>query len=373
MTIKFFADLDTRTVVRRLLLLLPIYVVVNLAIAFLFTDSSDLLRLQSFTLGYFLLAAGLRMVPWFTKAFRLANWMRFLGHPFTFRDGMRISMMSELGAAVSPTAIGGEPIKTGMLYRRGVSFGESASLTSVAAVEDLGFYIIGIPVAFWLTEAWKMPRVGRFIGQVFSNLQNILLLAGMMIALAALVVFVVRKTGLLQNFRARIRKFWQEFGRLYSSMIRRGKWRYLVNVLLAGIHWSARYSVVAALTVSLGYEADLLKFFLLQWLVFTLMSLVPTPGATGGAEGLFLLLFGGALPEQAIGTLLLGWRFLDFYFLTVLALIMLGIDQLLHQGEAGKSPLQKELDEPAVNRGPATVPASSPAAEDSTDKETKQE
>mgnify|MGYP006300508773 FL=1 len=61
------------------------------------------------------------------------------------------------------------------------------------------------------------------------------------------------------------------------------------------------------------------------------MSLVPTPGATGGAEGLFLILFGGVLSQQTIGTLMIGWRFLDFYFLTVLALLILGADTLLHQ------------------------------------------
>lgn len=284
----------------------------------------------------------MRMVPWFTKALRLLNWMQMLDHQFTFRDGMRISMMSELGAAVSPTAIGGEPIKTGMLYRRGVSFGESASLTSVAALEDLGFYVIGIPVAFWWTKAWQIPRVGKFLDQAFSNLQNVLLFAAGIAVVVVLAVTIIRKTGLFRSLRKKIRDFWTEFRRLYSSMIKRGKGRYLVNVVLAGIHWTARYSVVAALTMSLGYEADLVKFFLLQWLVFTLMSLVPTPGATGGAEGLFLLLFAGALPEQATGTLLIGWRFLDFYFLTILALLLLGVDTLIKRGTDSRSILEMQ-------------------------------
>lgn len=328
-----------------MLLLLPVYVAVNVAIALIFTDSGDLLRLRSFTLGFFLLALGFRLVPWFMKALRLWNWMHFLKHPFTFREGMRISMMSELGAAVSPTAIGGEPIKTGMLYRRGVSFGESASLTTIAAIEDLGFYLVGIPTAFWLTAAWNIPQVNNFLNQAFSNLRNIFLIVGGVVAVITLLTILVKKTPLLSGIRDRLRKFWTEFRRLYVHMIKRGKWRYLLNIVLAAIHWTARYSVVAMLTLSLGYEIDFLRFFLLQWLVFTLMSVVPTPGATGGAEGLFLLLFRGVLPQQAIGTLLIGWRFIDFYFLTILALIILGIDTVIHKvTKTEKAGMEAELE-----------------------------
>jgi len=58
---------------------------------------------------------------------------------------------------------------------------------------------------------------------------------------------------------------------------------------------------------------------------------LPTPGATGGAEGAFLILFGALLPDKAIGTVLLGWRFLDFYFLGILGLIILGVKQLIEK------------------------------------------
>ena len=44
-------------------------------------------------------------------------------------------------------------------------------------------------------------------------------------------------------------------------------------------------------------------FFLLQWVIFTVMVFVPTPGASGGAEAAFLLVYSALLPVRIIGIL----------------------------------------------------------------------
>jgi uncharacterized protein (TIRG00374 family) len=323
------AGLNTRAVVRRVLWILPISVVVSVVIALLLTDPAELLSLRRFALGFFLLAAGLRLVPWITKTLRLMNWMNFLGHPFSFRQGLRITVMSELGAAVSPTLIGGEPVKAGMLYGAGVSLGESTSLTSIAAVEDLTFYLIGMPIAFILASAFHVARLGQIVTEeVFAQWWVYAILGALLVALITVGVLIGR-TKAMPRFRVRLRRFWGEFKRLYREMIRRGKNRFAANLLLAAVHWVARYSVVSALALSLGYEVNALSVIILQWLVFAVMAFIPTPGATGGAEGVFLLLFSTILPREAIGTILIGWRFLDFYLVAILALLVLAVERLV--------------------------------------------
>lgn len=322
--------------------------VINVAIVFIFTDSEDLHQIFTFSVSMLLLAAGLRLVPWVTKTLRLMNWMHFLEHPFSFREGLQISMMSELGAALSPTSIGGEPVKTGMLYQKKASFGEAASLTTIAAVEDLSFYIIGIPLAIFITSSWPIPMLQTVFKAAISSAPVMLLVIGSIAACFLLAFIIIRKTKLFKGIRRKINAFWKDFRALYVSMIKRGKGRFIINVFLSALHWGSRYSVVAVLALGLDYEVDVIKFFLLQWIVFTLMSFVPTPGATGGAEGLFLLIFGGILPSQAIGTLLIGWRFLDFYFLTILALLILGGD-LLFQWIASKA--QKSAANTTLKKG----------------------
>ena len=81
------------------------------------------------------------------------------------------------------------------------------------------------------------------------------------------------------------------------------------------VQWLSRHSVITVLVWSLGIPADPGLFWLLQWVVFTTMTLVPTPGAAGGAEAIFALVFGPLLPPSAVGWLVMGWRLLTFYIL----------------------------------------------------------
>ncbi|MFP4113807.1 MAG: lysylphosphatidylglycerol synthase transmembrane domain-containing protein [Spirochaetota bacterium] len=328
---------NARSVVRKILWILPVSVAVSVIIAILLTDTSELLTLRRFAAGYFILAAGLRLVPWITKTLRLMNWMDFLGHPFSFRKGLQITVMSELGAAVSPTLVGGEPVKATMLYGHGVSLGEATSLTSIAAVEDLTFYLVGMPVAFVLASAFRIARVGELVTDQFVEGWWVYAVAGTVVLAIVAAALVIRRTKALPRFRVRVRRFWHEFKRLYREMIRRGKNRFLVNLLLAAIHWIARYSVVSALALSLGYEVNVFAVVVVQWLVFAAMAFIPTPGATGGAEGIFLLVFATILPGETIGTILIGWRFLDYYLVAILALIVLGIQSLIARLRSGSA------------------------------------
>jgi hypothetical protein len=320
--------IDPRTVVRRLLLFLPISVGISVIVALLTTGTGDLVRLEAFSFWLFAGAAGLRLVPWLSKAVRLTNWMHFLGHRFSLRSGLRISIMAELGMAITPTAVGGQPVKAGMLYQRGVSLGESTSLTTIQTVEDLTFYAIGLPLALTLVSFRARAALLRLLEQEAVGPRGILVAAGVVLGLLLSGLLAARAFGVFPKIRHKLAAFGEEFKRLYAEVITRGKQRFAVNVAVAAVHWVSRYSVVAMLTLSLGHEVNFLNFLVLQWVLFAVMAFVPTPGATGGAEGLFVILFTGVLPREALGTILIGWRFLDFYFTTIVALAFLGIERL---------------------------------------------
>jgi hypothetical protein len=304
-------------------------------VALVTTGTEELLRLEAFSFWLFAGAAGLRLVPWLSKAIRLTNWMHFLGHDFSLFEGLRISVMAELGMAITPTAVGGQPVKAGMLYQRGVSLGESTSLTTITTVEDLSFYAIGLPLALTLASLRAQAALRRLAEEEVMGTGGWLAAGGVLVALLVAAFFLARAFGVFPRLRRRLSTFGGEFKRLYVEIIRRGKRRFAFNVFVSAVHWISRYSVVAMLTLSLGYEVNFLNFLVLQWLLFAIMAFVPTPGATGGAEGLFVLLFAGVLPRDALGTILIGWRFLDFYFTTILALVILGLGRLSARRIAG--------------------------------------
>jgi uncharacterized membrane protein YbhN (UPF0104 family) len=71
--------------------------------------------------------------------------------------------------------------------------------------------------------------------------------------------------------------------------------------------------VATALVAFLGAPVDPVLFFLLQWVVFTAMMFIPTPGASGGAEAAFYLVYSALIPAGIIGLATAGWRFFTFY------------------------------------------------------------
>ena len=90
-------------------------------------------------------------------------------------------------------------------------------------------------------------------------------------------------------------------------------------MLLTTIQWSARYSVATAVIAFLGAPVRPLLYWVLQWATFTLMNAVPTPGAAGGAEAAFLVLYSPFIPPGTLGLATAGWRALVIFYLPLSA------------------------------------------------------
>ena len=144
---------DFDAIFRTILVVIPIGVLANIIFSLLKTDKNFFLSLHRFSYDYLLLVVVLGLVPWFTGLLRLCLWTRFLGKPLSFRDLFRIILGTELGSAVSPTAVGGGYVKVGMLMQKGYEPGESASLMLLNTVEDGLFFMLALPAAFVTVSA----------------------------------------------------------------------------------------------------------------------------------------------------------------------------------------------------------------------------
>jgi uncharacterized protein (TIRG00374 family) len=124
--------------------------------------------------------------------------------------------------------------------------------------------------------------------------------------------------------RRRLRKTWTDYRDVQRLVLRRGKGRFALTFVITAVQWASRYSVVTALAYFLAPErhVDPVLFFLLQWVIFTAMNFVPTPGASGGAEAAFVLVYSALLPARVIGIATAGWRLLTFYFQLTLGSIL---------------------------------------------------
>jgi glycosyltransferase 2 family protein len=326
----------TRRIVRAAVLLIPIGLLGNIILTLVATDRQLLASVLQLPRGFLVLAVGLAILPWFTSGARFLIWSRFLGYDIRLKDALRAAMAADVGAALTPTAVGGDLFRFGVLVERGVPPGAAATITLVPKFEDTVFFAFAIPFAVVYTQAWNM-RVLRWVTAemaenlavtiVVAALIGVVSWAGVRLVLLGRAGLWARRRGLRTTawLRRRLRKAWADARRAAAIVARYGRWRFALTIGLAAIHWTAKYSVVVAFAAFLGLPFDPVLFWLLQFVVFMLMYLIPTPGAAGGAEAAFSILYAPLLPAGTLGLATAGWRFLTFYLQVGLAAAVIGL------------------------------------------------
>jgi len=315
---------------RAAFLIIPIGVIGNIAFSLLVTEREMLRAVAGFDRQYLALALLLGVVPWFTGALRLLIWTRFLGHRLSFREALKIILATDLGSAVSPTAVGGGIFKWGLLVQRGVTPGAAASLTTLAPVEDAVFFAVALPIAIVLTASWGSPVFVELAGEFRESIGPFAVVAILIAGGSWLAVRWVLGGGLGKRTQRRglrvlsrairtVRTTWVDARQVFRMIGTEGKSRFALSMGLTSLHWICRYSIISVLVAFLGAPVQPVLFWLLQWVVFSLATLIPTPGAAGGAEAAFFLIYSPFVPQAVMGLTTAAWRFFTFYLLLGLA------------------------------------------------------
>jgi uncharacterized protein (TIRG00374 family) len=132
-----------------------------------------------------------------------------------------------------------------------------------------------------------------------------------------------------------VRRVAADFAGVYRLIAAGGKSRLALTLGLTALQWTARYTVISALFAAVGIAADPVALFVLQWMVFTLGTFVPTPGGAGAVEAAFLLAYDPLIPEGLLPAVAASWRFLTFY---VVLLGAAGLSLLLAALDAAHPP-----------------------------------
>lgn len=320
-------------VLRTALFLVPFGVLGNLALSWFATDHDVLRNLGDLDRRWLYLALFLALFPWVTNTLRLLVWARFIGHRVSFRDMFRVTLGAELSSSVFPTSSGGEVFRWGMMVQKGIPQGHAASIVTLGYIEDMAFFATAIPVSIFVSRAWELPVLAS-MGRQVQGQALVVVGMGVAVVLALRLLFGAMLKGTLgtrprrrglrwtARLKRKFRRTWHDFRSVHQLVIRRGKSRFLLTFLITAVQWTCRYSVVTALAYFLGARVDPVLFFLLQWVIFTAMMFIPTPGASGGAEAAFYLVYEALLPAGVIGIATAGWRMLTFYFQLALGSII---------------------------------------------------
>lgn len=271
----------------------------------------------------------------------------------SLRGGTRGQLAWDFFSAVTPSVVGGGPIAAFYVARdQNLTVGESAAfmffcilldqLWFVAAIPLLliaNLYVDLLPAAAGTVGLWSL--IAYFVGLMvwaavyaYATLFRPRLLLGL--------VHWCFTWPYLRRARGRVMSEMRSYVRRARMLGTQSVSFYVNGFLLTGLSWIARYGLIVLIVQSVYLSADSLALFVRSAAMMLVGLIMPTPGGSGGIEGLYALFVGPLIPASLVAPTLLTWRLLSYYLF-----IALGAYLFMHQ-------LQ--------NRSPST-PASSPTAQ----------
>lgn len=239
---------------------------------------------------------------------------------------MRASLTWDFASFVTPSTIGGGPVAAYAMSREGVSLGKSTAILLYGLLLDQLWFAMAIPMMlvagiFYEVIPSEAGNIGKYslIG-VYATL----MIYAAILAYAVLVnphflkkvVSAIFKLPILNRFAEKIES---EMGNLegYAEELRGRKFRFIFKAfVLSTMAWLSRITLVAIVVLSF-MPADVMLTLWRSLAMNVAFLVLPTPGGSGGVEGLFLVFQGPIFHAMNrgyfIGLALFLWRFIGYF------------------------------------------------------------
>ncbi len=316
-----------RSMIRNIVLSLCLSIV-TFAVVIFFTYEPGALRsiANSFHPLFLILAAGTVVLRIVVGGFRL----RYVSHrTIHFRTAVRGQIAWDFFSSVTPSVVGGGPLAAVYISKnQKIPVGVATACLLYAMFLDQLFFALTVP--FILVGTYFFDVFPRSIGTVgaatfgayFVGILVWVVAFGYLTLLrpdrlAKLTQWVFR-IKMLRKFRTKVDIELKELQRR-AKIIRLQRWTFFANgFLLTLVTWAARYLLLIFVIVSVFPQVDVLMVIIRNAMMTLGALILPTPGGSGGVEGLYAIFIGSLIPKAAVAPTLIAWRLLGYYVFILL-------------------------------------------------------
>ncbi|SMO55491.1 lysylphosphatidylglycerol synthase transmembrane domain-containing protein [Fodinibius sediminis] len=235
----------------------------------------------------------------------------------------RVMLSWDFTSSITPSTIGGAPMATYALTKEGFKLGQSTAIILYSVLLDQLWFALAVPILVVAGLFYEVvPDNTGMVGHASMILLYIGLLsyAGLMAygvlknpnAIKKVVSFVFRLP-LLRKWKAKVV---QEADNLveYSHELRKKPKSFLLKTFfLSTMSWLCRIALPTIVVLSL-LPADAILSLLRSLAMNLAFLIMPTPGGSGGVEGLFAIFQGPLIERKAfIGLAVFAWRIISYY------------------------------------------------------------
>ncbi|MGB0346643.1 MAG: lysylphosphatidylglycerol synthase transmembrane domain-containing protein [Balneolaceae bacterium] len=235
----------------------------------------------------------------------------------------RITLSWDFTSAVTPSTIGGAPMATYAMTKEGLKLGEATAIILYSVLLDQIWFALAIPILLisGIFYAVVPPEAG-LVGDVSMIILYMTLLSyagllayGVLVNPAAIkkVVKIIFKLPFLNRYEEKISSEAENL-ESYAHQLRKKPFSFLLKAFSCStLSWLCRVALPTIVILSLLPAPEILS--VLRSLAMNLTFLVvPTPGGSGGVEGLFVLFQAPLISRESfIGLALFLWRIISYY------------------------------------------------------------
>jgi uncharacterized protein (TIRG00374 family) len=260
---------------------------------------------------------------WILDALKMYLLTMAAGGRLTWKLSLELTWINYFGAAITPLQSGGGPFQMYVMYRSGISVGQSVAITIIRTV--LVMLMLGAMIPFAaLIEGDELPKLGWggrgfifyvviFVMAIWSALIVSIVKPVWVKRAAASIIMMLRKIGILKKkWENKLLKFALKEIDIYNDNLRAflttGRKPLIAAVVVAFFQLLSQLSVMPCMIWALGFPVKYYQCVLVQAVFLFLLYFIPTPGGSGAAEGGAALVFSMFVPWNVAGMLGICWR-----------------------------------------------------------------
>ena len=269
----------------------------------------------------------------------LSAFAKFYNSNYTWKSGFQNALIAVLFHGITPFASGGQFIQAYVFHKDHIDVGESASILLM----DFIVYQTTLVIYTFCCVILQMNNFITMKSKLYS-----LAFAGFLINFCIILfvwllsrsisfhkwmslkgIVIAHKLHLIKDVeetRNRLNNYIEKFNIEVKRLATKPK--LIIKVVVANIlRLTLYFSIPFLCAWALGIPLSLRFYFdsvALASFISMINSFIPLPGASGGTEGTFIILFGTMVGRSQATGMMLVWRMLTYYFMLLIGLVAYG-------------------------------------------------
>ena len=305
-----------------------------------------------------LVALSVVFIAWLCDAGRFCALAKAAHEHVSLPLGIALTWLNYFGSAVTPMQSGGGPFQVYALYKKGIPVGKGIAITLIRTMLTILILTLAVPMALLLDP--EILAGSPFLKGLATYALAVIVVMWAFVAftilkpemirsLCRVVIMWLRKFNVMKSNRMVIKIFqWLDkeidnYILNFRIAFHSGKMWLAVGAVLSVLHLLSLFTVLPVLMSAVNIPFRYSQTIAVQSVFMFMLYFVPTPGASGVAEGGGALLYSVLMPENMAGVMAITCRFFTDYisiFMGIIVVIRMlgwGVSENLHKGASPES------------------------------------